>query len=159
MKVIRYLCWQSTSSPGSSPLIPCLQLQLSCSVFSFFPLLSSLFLLSVPFGPLLLFLSLPRPLPPPFLFLSLHLFESISVAATEEPAATVAWFPALWQKVTLSLAGKMGGGKKKRRRRRMNGVMEGDRGEQVSEEEEKQNKYTNRGCPQSLLCSWLNVPG
>ncbi len=33
-----YLCWQSTSSPGSSPLIPCLQLQLSCSpFFLFFP--------------------------------------------------------------------------------------------------------------------------
>lgn len=31
------------------------------------------------------------------------------MAATEEPAATVAWFPALWQKVTLSLAGKKGG--------------------------------------------------
>lgn len=45
------------------------------------------------------------------LFLSLHLFESISVAATEEPAATVAWFPALWQKVTLSLAGKREGGR------------------------------------------------
>ena len=116
MEVMRYLWWQSTSSPGSSPLIPCLQLQLSCPRFSlFFFLLSSpfsSFFLS-PLAPLLLFLSLPRPLPPPFLFLSLHLFESISVAATEEPAATVAWFPALWQKVTLSLAGK----KKKKKKR------------------------------------------
>lgn len=43
----------------------------------------------------------------------------------------------------------------------MNGVvMEGDRSEQVpeeEEEEEKQNKCTNRGCPQLLLakCSRL----
>lgn len=40
-----------------------------------------------------------------------------------------------------------GGGKKKRRRRRMNGVLEEDRSEQVPEEE-KQNRFTNRGCPQ-----------
>lgn len=68
------------------------------------------------------------------------MFESISVAATEEPAATVAWFPALWQKVTLSLAGKREGGEK-RSRRRIDGVTEGDQGEQVPEEEkEKQSK-------------------
>lgn len=84
------------------------------------------------------------------------------MAATEEPAATVAWFPALWQKVTLSLAGKKGGGKKRRRRRRMDGVMEGDQSEQVPEEEvkkQKQNKITKRGCPQLHFCFWLNVPG
>lgn len=40
----------------------------------------------------------------------------------------------------------------------MNGVMEGDRSEQVPEkEEEKQNKCANCGCPQLLLakCSRL----
>ena len=162
MKVMHYLWWQSTSSPGSSPLIPCLQLQLSCprfSLFFFFSSPFSSFFLS-PLAPLLLFLSLPRPLPPPFLFLSLHLFESISVAATEEPAATVAWFPALWQKVTLSLAGK-----KKKKKKKGGG---GEKGERRGEEEDERSdggrlkwagaggggggggggNKTNRSCPQ-----------
>lgn len=44
-----------------------------------------------------------------------------------------------------------GAGKtKRRRRRRTNGVLEGDRSEQVPEEE-KQNRFTNRGCPQLNL--------
>lgn len=105
--MVSYLCWQSTSSPGSSPLIPCLQLLWSGSRFPYFFPSLFLFLFLFFLSPLALFFSSPAS---PFLylhlflFLSLHLFESISVAATEAPAATVAWFPALWQKVTLSLA-------------------------------------------------------
>lgn len=99
-----YLYWQHKSNLGSSLLI--LWLLLSYSYFWFFPLFS-------PLGP-----SSPSPQPhlPPLLLLSLHLFESISVAATAELDATVAWFLALWRRVTLSLAGrggvKKGGGRK-----------------------------------------------
>lgn len=46
---------------------------------------------------------------------------------------------------------KTEGGGKKKRRRRMSGVLEGDWSEQVLEEAEKQNKFTNRGCPQLHL--------
>lgn len=99
---------------------------------------------SFPFGPSTL------SLPSQFLFLSPHLFESISVAATVEPAATVACFPALWQKVTLSLAATKGGG----RTRRME-VMEVS----MCQRRNKATKNVKKKwLPQILVSSFLNVP-
>ena len=101
-------------------------------VFSPFFFLPPLLSFSHPsFSPLWPSSSLPLPpssspssLPLP---LSLHLFESISVAATEEPAASVAWFPALWQKVTLSLAGEKEGREEEEEEQEEDGWSDGGR--------------------------------
>lgn len=130
-EVISYLCWRSTSSPDSSPLIPCLQLSAVPFLLFFIPPPFSSFFL-FPFGPLLL--SFPRPPSPPSPSSSLR--TCLSLFRWQQQKSPLRRWHAFQHFGRRSHYHWLVGGEEERRG---GAVMEGDGGKQVPEEE-RQNK-------------------